>query len=261
MRPFALISTIAVFSFMATSALAQMTPLPKDPVPKDNGAAEKSEAKGDKPPAPDYLFTESPDDHVIGSEDAAQTLIVYASVTCSHCGTWFSEHWPKVKSELVETGKLRFVLRELPTPPAELSITGFGIAECAPDEDYFDVIQYQMENQAELFEQAKAGNGQAAYAKVAALAGLETDADIEACLGNPATVDHVYLSSNRANAAGVKGVPAFFINGQAYDGAQDADSLIGLLTEMDEMGVTELPETLPKPAKDADKEDHSGHNH
>jgi len=60
----------------------------------------------------DFVRTVAADDHVIGSEDAAITLIIWASVTCPHCGQWFSEDWPVVKKELVETGKLRVAFRD-----------------------------------------------------------------------------------------------------------------------------------------------------
>jgi len=208
-------------------------------------------------PKVDNVFTEAVDDHVIGSDVAGQTMIVYASVTCSHCGDWFSNEWPQVKADLVESGIMRFVMRELPTPPAMLSMTGFAMAECAPEDKYFDVIEYQMENQKQIFEQTKAGKGQEAYAKVGKVAGLEDDAAIETCLREQANIDHITISATRANAAKVQGVPAFFINGAPYKGAQDADSLIKMISDMDKAGVTELPKTLPRPTKDA----HKGHNH
>jgi len=92
----------------------------------------------------------------------------------------------------------RFVLRELPTPPAVLSMTGFLIAACAPDEDYFDVIQYQMENQKDIFDAAQAGKGQEAYAKVGALAGLNTDEEINACLSDPTKMDQLRKAGFKA---------------------------------------------------------------
>ena len=49
------------------------------------------------------IFVQSPEDHVLGSETAVQSMIVYASVTCPHCGGWFSEEWPKVKTCLLYT--------------------------------------------------------------------------------------------------------------------------------------------------------------
>lgn len=203
----------------------------------------------------DYVFTEAPDDHVIGADDAVQTIITYASVTCPHCGSWFTEEWPVVKTELVETGLIRFVFREFPTAPAALSMTGFMMANCAPAEDYFEIIEYQMENQAQIFKDAQEGRGREAYNKIAAKAGMMDDDAINACLTNPDMAAQIQDNSARANLGNVKGVPAFFINGQLYNGQQDAKTLVELIKEMDARGLTALPDNIV--AKDA----HDGHEH
>ncbi len=211
----------------------------------------------------DYALIEAQDDHTIGSEDAAQTLIVWASVTCPHCSDWFTNEWPDIKTELVDTGILRVVFREFPTAPAQMALTGFLLAECAPSADYMSVIEYQMENQKEIFKEAKEGNGRDAYDKIAKLAGMDDEAAVTACLRNPDMLNHIQDNADRATAAKIKGVPAFLINGETYEGDPDAKSLVDLITDMDEKGITALPKGLKKsaPHSDTDSEDHSGHEH
>ena len=193
----------------------------------------------------EYTLTEAPDDHVLGDDKAPITMIVYASVTCSHCADWFTNQWPAVKKDLVDDGKIRFVLRPLPTPPAQMSMVGFMMAECAPKEDYFDVVQYQMENQLMMFKQAEIGKVREEYDKVARLAGLEDEAAIQACFQDLEKLKHIHTNGDRATAAKVQGVPAFFINGDNYKGDQSADALTKLILEMSEKGQSKLPTTLP----------------
>ena len=193
----------------------------------------------------EYTLTEAPDDHVLGDDKAPITMIVYASVTCSHCADWFTNQWPAVKKDLVDGGKIRFVLRPLPTPPAQMSMVGFMMAECAPKEDYFDVVQYQMENQLMMFKQAEIGKVREEYDKVARLAGLEDEAAIQACFQDLEKLKHIHTNGDRATAAKVQGVPAFFINGDNYKGDQSADALTKLILEMSEKGQSKLPTTLP----------------
>jgi len=239
MRKF-LISSILMsvigFGFNLPS-FAQSTPIPTDEAPDV-----------------DFVFTEAPDDHVMGAETAPLTMITYASVTCGHCGSWFSNEWPEIKEALVDSGKMRFVMRPIPTPPAQLSMTGFIMAECAPDDKYFDVIQYQMENQQSIFDDAKAGKGREAYGKVAAIAGMDDEEKINACLGNPVNQEQLMKSGERGEAAKIAGVPAFFISGEAYKGKQDAETFISLIDGMIEAGTTQLPEIEPANS-------HAGHNH
>jgi len=193
----------------------------------------------------EFTLTEAPDDHVLGDDKAPITMIVYASVTCSHCADWFTNQWPAVKKDLVDGGKIRFILRPLPTPPAQMSMVGFMMAECAPKEDYFDVIQYQMENQLMMFKQAEIGKVREEYDKVARLAGLEDEAAIQACFQDLDKLNHIHTNGDRATAAKVQGVPAFFINGDSYKGEQSADALTKLILEMSEKGLSKLPTTLP----------------
>jgi len=96
-------------TFFAGTAFAQSTP-----IPKGEGHDHSHETKAPKKDVP-FALTEAPDDHVLGSETAPITMIVWASVTCPHCSDWFTNEWPSIKKELIEPGKMRFVFRELPS--------------------------------------------------------------------------------------------------------------------------------------------------
>lgn len=232
-------------TLLASTAFAQVTPIPKSDSHSDHDGHDHG-----KPamPAKDVPFalSEAPDDHVIGSDKAPITMIVWASVTCPHCGDWFTNEWPSIKKELIETEKMRFVFRALPTAPAQLSMVGFMMAECAPSEDYFKLIEYQMENQTMILQQAQKGEARAEYDKIGKLAGLETQEDIQACLQNQDKLAHIHGSSERANGAAVGGVPAFYINGDPYKGKQDAETLTKLILDMNKKGLSKLPTTMPK---------------
>ena len=155
---------------------------------------------------------------------------------------------------------MRFVLRPLPTPPAMLSVTGFLMAECAPKEDYFSSIEYQMNNQETIFEAAQNGTVQEEYSKVAAMVGLKNDEEINACLSQSENMDHLRLNEKRANEAKVKGVPAFYVGGQAYKGKQTSAVLVPLIESMYESGQSNLPESALQ-AEEAPHEHGEGHDH
>lgn len=247
-------------SFLALSAGTALAQTTSQSTPIPDGALDKAPAEETVSEAPedvDFVFSEAPNDHVIGSEDAPITMIMHASVTCGHCGRWFQDEWPMVKRKLVDTGKIRFILRPLPTPPAKLSVAGFLMAECAPEEDYFSSIEYQMNNQDAIFEAAKSGSVREEYRKVAELSGLKTDEDINACLSDPENMDHLRLNGRRADAAGVKGVPAFYIGGQAYKGKQQGAVIVPIIESMYDSGQSTLPESV---LEEASTEEHN-HDH
>ena len=171
-----------------------------------------------------YSLAEAPNDHIIGADDAPNTLIIYASVTCSHCSSWFTKEWDLLKSELIDTGELRVVFREFITAPPQIAASGFTIANCTKADNYIDVIQHQMINQATIFADLKASKGLAAYASTLEIAGL-TEADIPACFEDKAHSERLQISMKRAQNSGLKGVPAFILNGELYSGSATAKEL------------------------------------
>jgi len=244
-----LLLATTILTFSAGTALAQTTSSPTAPPAKSetNKAAVSTPAPAEDKATPentDFVFSEAPDDHVIGSDTAPITMIMYASVTCGHCSHWFQESWPVVKRELIDTDKMRFILRPLPTPPAMMSVTGFLMAECAPEGEYFNSIEYQMNQQEQIFEGAKNGTAQEEYAQVAEISGLNTDEEINACLSDPNNMAHIRVNGRRADAAEVKGVPSFFIGGQNYKGRQEGSAIVALIDGMYEKGQSTLPEGI-----------------
>jgi len=175
---------------------------------------------------PAYMLSEAPTDHTMGSIDAPDTLILYASNVCPHCGSWFANDWPIVKSELVETGKLRLVFRPLPSAPIDLSLTGFLMAECAAADTYMTVIEDQFTRQSTILGAKDGATIKAQYDAIARVAGLEDPAAIAECLGTEAHFDTLQTSANRAGAAGITGIPSFIFNGEIMSGDNDAAAIM-----------------------------------
>ena len=53
-------------------------------------------------------------DMALGPADAAVTITEFASMTCPHCAAFTEKVFPKIKSEYIDTNKIRFVFREFP---------------------------------------------------------------------------------------------------------------------------------------------------
>ena len=173
--------------------------------------------------------TLQPDDHVIGAEDAPASLVIYASVTCGHCGKWFTEQWPDVKADLVDTGRLRVAFREFPTAPAQVSIPGFMVANCGPEANYFDTVVHQMQTQEETFAALREGKGREVFLELGERSGLDGEDALQACFEDDDAYAPIDLSMRRAEAAGLRGVPAFFLDGERLGAAHDADDIAAAL--------------------------------
>jgi protein-disulfide isomerase len=90
------------------------------------------------------------EDMSLGSPKAPITVIEYASPTCPHCAWFNATVFPAFKAKYVDTGKVRYVLREFPIHPS-LDGVVFLLARCAGEGRYFKVIDDVMRAQPEYF--------------------------------------------------------------------------------------------------------------
>ena len=149
-------------------------------------------------------------DRVLGRADAPVTVIEYASFACSHCAAWHNDVYPAFKARFVDTGQVRYVFRNLPTQPQQMSLSGAALARCALPEKFFDVASVLMHNQHAVLE---GGLLQDWYAPAIAASG-RTRAQIQSCTASPETQAAINADIQGAVAAGVNSTPSFFVNGR-----------------------------------------------
>jgi len=77
-------------------------------------------------------------ENALGRDDAPVTVIEYASMTCSHCAEFHTTVFPKLKEEYIDTGKVRYILREFPGDSVAFSIS--ALARCAGKDKYFSFV-------------------------------------------------------------------------------------------------------------------------
>jgi len=149
----------------------------------------------------------------IGEEDAPVTIVEYMSMTCPHCRQFHENTYPALKEKYVDTGKVRFILREFPLDPR--AAAAIMLARCAPNDQYFPMVDVLFKRQTVW---ATAQDARTELLNIAKLAGF-TQESFEACLTNQQLLDDV--NSVRTTAAedfGVDATPTFFINGKRYSG-------------------------------------------
>jgi len=90
--------------------------------------------------APATKLPPAPGDMSLGSPKARVQVVEYASLSCPHCARFNAEVFPAFRAKYVDTGKVRYTLREMLTPPAEVAAAGFLMARCAGPGKYFKVV-------------------------------------------------------------------------------------------------------------------------
>ena len=158
-------------------------------------------------------------DVVEGSAHAPATIIEYASLTCSHCAAFHKEAWPTIKAKYVDTGKVKFILREFPLDP--LSIGAFMVARCAGPKRGA-VIDRLFDHQSEWAFTANP----LVHLKEQVLATGMSGTDFDACLKNQALLKAVEKErEDAATKLKVKSTPTFFVDGVELNGEHALDKI------------------------------------
>lgn len=160
------------------------------------------------PSAAEVMQTGTLPEMAWGRADAPVTIIKYASLTCPYCKRFHAETFPQLKREYIDTGKVRFIIREFPIGHSSGAAT---IAlRCAPPEKYLDLYGRYLAQQATWVSQEVRHD---AIHKVAAQVGV-TREQYEACRQDHALVSGLNWVKDRGRTLGVIGTPNFFVNGR-----------------------------------------------
>ncbi|MDJ0922743.1 MAG: thioredoxin domain-containing protein [Henriciella sp.] len=225
-------SAVAALSALALTACGQSATTDAETISTPTDTAEAS----------------SPD-MVLGSADAPVTMVEYASWTCPACLQFDNDVMPMVKSDYIETGKVKLVFREFPTAPENIAVAGFALARCAGPDQYFDVLDELFDRQPGILALVRnGGQVKEALMQVGANHGIETEAAFDACLNDTEIRRSMAAAIATGRDEGVSATPTIFINGAKLEGFdwRTADGMRAVLDE-------KLSETSP--ADDAPEED------
>ncbi|MET4276034.1 protein-disulfide isomerase [Bradyrhizobium sp. F1.2.2] len=154
-------------------------------------------------------------DMALGPKDAAVTITEYASMTCPHCAAFNEQVFPKIKSEYIDTGKVRYIFREFPLDIK--AAAGSMLSRCIANGDapkYFAVTDMLFRQQNDWVMK----NTTETLTRIGKQAGL-TQQQVEACLRDQALLDKIAADQKYASdVLKVDSTPTFFVNGEKIKG-------------------------------------------
>lgn len=153
----------------------------------------------------------------MGPADAKVTLIEYASASCPHCASFYNDTFAALKSEYIDSGKIRFVFREFPHNDAALA--AFMLARSVPKESYFPMMDVMFKTQASWLENWPEG-----LFNIAKQAGIPKE-KFDAILKDEALAKSIIAVRDQGAGFGVTGIPTFFLNGEKLDGEVTIETL------------------------------------
>ena len=172
-----------------------------------------------------------PDDMSMGNPKAKIQVIEYASLACPHCGHFNETIFPSLKAKYIDTGKVRYTLKEMLTEPVTVAAAGFLVARCAGPTKYFTVVDQVFRSQPRW----TSGNIKPIFQEIAAANGVD-EAHFNACLQDQPAVDAMVGRAKRAaEQDGVNSTPTLFINGKQIETVpltpQELDATIAAATK------------------------------
>jgi protein-disulfide isomerase len=168
--------------------------------------------------AEDARFAE----RAIGAADAPVTAIEFYSLTCSHCAAFARETMPRVKADLIETGKLRIIYWDFPLD--QVSLTATMVARSLPPERYVAFTSALLATQ-DRWAFARNVNSTDELARMAALAGMPRESFNRAIADTELRTWILTRQDEGQKKYGVDSTPSFVLNGPGAHDRREAGAL------------------------------------
>ena len=149
---------------------------------------------------PEFLIQD--DDVVRGDPKAPITLVEYSDFTCHFCKKFFHDTFPKLLSEYIETGKVRFVYRDFPRGLGS-PLRAADAARCAGEQDAYWPMHDRLFNSDGQFSPENL-NQFATELKL-------TQEQFSQCLENHKYFPDIEKDLKDAGSLGIRGTPAFVL--------------------------------------------------
>lgn len=165
----------------------------------------------------------------IGKPDAKMTVNEYFSLTCSHCAAFAVETMPKVKSDLIETGKVQWVFNDYPLD--QVALLAAQVARYLPVDRYDPFINALFATQ-DRWAFARDANHTEELWKTAGLAGMSRPTFDKAIGDNDLKTWILKQQQADQDKWKIDSTPSFVINGTKYTGEMSFDAFRKLIPDV-----------------------------
>lgn len=209
-------NTKTSFRFGKNPDVAQNSVNPQDAV---NAAVNSDqEVKRDE-----SLLKITSSDFVLGDSKAPVLVIEYASLSCPHCAMFYREAFEKLKSEYIDTGKVKFIYRDFPLN--QQALMAAMVSQCrAEDESENKAQKYHGFIKALFKTQDTWAFDQKYVEKLEAVAKLDgmSSERFKSCVEDQKLQNRLLQARmEAAKSLQLRSTPTFFINSEASEGYVD----------------------------------------
>ena len=148
-----------------------------------------------------------------GNADAKIKIIVFESLTCSHCANFHKNVYPSLKEDFIDKGHVNIEFRNFPLDMAAMNAS--KIAHCRNDGNS-EILHYLFDNQ-EQWVKGKTIEELNKNIKIF-IEKSDFNLDVDVCLSNKEAEDHILEDRiEGAKKFKIDATPTIIINGKKFD--------------------------------------------
>jgi protein-disulfide isomerase len=156
----------------------------------------------------------------VGREDAPLVLVEYTDYQCPFCQRFHNDSFAQIKTNYVDTGKLRYISRDFPLPFHENAQRSAVAGRCAAEQGkYWELRHTMIVNASQLQPDKIVGYAQSAS--------LDVD-KFKACIASDKYKTAIDKDIAEGTAAGVTGTPSFVL-GRIQNGKIEGVRIVGAM--------------------------------
>ncbi len=166
------------------------------------------------------------DDPVLGEKNAKVTLIDFTDYECPFCKRYYDDTFSQIKKNYIDTGKIMYVVRDLPLSFHANAHKEAQAAECVREQGG-DSAYYKYHD--EIFKKTTSNGTGLALTELSVIAndlGLD-GAALQSCLDSDKYKAEVDKDLADAATVGASGTPTFFIGKSTSDGVITGTKIVG----------------------------------
>ena len=176
------------------------------------------QAVAPSPSTPERVRLSLNGQHALGAPDAPLTVVEFTDYQCPFCNQFHRLTFPELKKTYIDTGKIRFISRDLPLEFHNNALLAARAARCAGEQDkYWELRDVLSSNPNNLSQQAILN-----YA-------LELSLDtgrLQGCLDSEKYRGDIQEDVKEAHSIGIIGTPGFVL-GRTSNGTLEGIKVVG----------------------------------
>ena len=168
---------------------------------------------------------------ISGSSTAKNTIVEFSDYQCPACAAFATQSESQLKTDLIDTGLVRFAYRDFPLAQHVNAPLAAQAAACANDAGRFDAYKAILFRGQAQWSSSSSQTATQQFAEFATYLGLNKESFLK-CLATNNAQGAVALDMEMGRTVGLNSTPSFVVNGYLVAGALPAKAFKAILEKV-----------------------------